>query len=71
VELYLQSPIHLHSVVRIFIVWYLVKHRDNFTFTCTFSSDMAEIEEFSYTYIVISDSAIRSVCSSSHVPLKK
>jgi len=35
-ELYLHSPIHLHGVALsevqdVFMVWYPVKHRDNFT----------------------------------------
>jgi hypothetical protein len=40
VKLYLYCPIHLHTVVHklsaeyVFMVWYLVKHMDNFTFHC-------------------------------------
>jgi hypothetical protein len=39
VESYLHSPIHLHGMVfkhrNIFMVWYLAKNRDSFTFTST------------------------------------
>jgi hypothetical protein len=34
-ELYLHSPIYLHGMRYILMVWNLVKHRDSFTFTFT------------------------------------